>query len=176
MKRHLVLAALLTLTPLAHAGSGNVAPRAVTPFGAPKALPANALVRPSQTWILTGTTAGGERISRDLKLSAQAPEWDDGWDFDADNGPFSWNPEDRLMIAADVLTGMDEDSDIHLCLGMVEGGGARGVLFSGSLEEIQERVSQLEGATGDPRTADELVQAVRKAGVNAGTCTLTLKR
>ncbi|AKH17553.1 hypothetical protein [Deinococcus soli (ex Cha et al. 2016)] len=176
MKRHLVLAALLTLTPLAHAGSGNAAPRAVTPFGAPKALPANALVRPGQTWVMSGTTAAGERITRDLKLSTQAPEWDDGWDFEADNGPFSWKPEDRMILAADVRTGMMNDSDIHLCLGMIEGSSVRGVLLSGTLEELDADMDKLDSATGEPRTTDEIIQAVRKAGVNAGTCTLTLKR
>lgn len=176
MKRHLVLAALLTLTPLAHAGSGNAAPRAVTPFGTPKALPANALVRPGQTWVMTGTAAGGERISRDLKLSAQAPEWDNGWDFEADKGIFSWQPEDRMILAADMLTGMTDDTDIHLCLGMVEGSGARGVLLSGDLDGIQSYIEKIDPATAEPRNADELVQAVRRAGVPAGTCTLTLKR
>ena len=176
MKRHLVLAALLTLTPLAHAGSGNAAPRAVTPFGTPKALPANALVRPGQTWVMTGTTADGERISRELKLSAQAPEWDDGWDFDADNGPFSWQPDNRTLLATDILTGMTDDTDIHMCLGMVEGAGARGVLLSGDLDILQSYITKLDAATGEPRNADELLQAVRNAGVNAGTCTLTLKR
>lgn len=176
MKRHLVLAALLSLTPLAAAGSGNAAPRTVAPFGAPKALPSNALVRPGQTWVMTGTTAGGDRISRELKLSAQAPEWDDGWDFEADKGLFSWNPENRLIIATDVLTGMTDDTDIHMCLGMVEGTGARGALLSGDLDTIQSYIPKLDAATGEPRNADEFVQAVRKAGVAAGTCTLTLKR
>ncbi|GGR52449.1 hypothetical protein GCM10008959_12480 [Deinococcus seoulensis] len=176
MKRYIVLAALLTLTPLAHAGSGNAAPRAVAPFGAPKALPANALVRPGQTWVMTGTTAGGERISRELKLGAQAPEWDDGWDFKADKGVFNWQSEDRTILAADMLTGMMDDSDIHMCLGMVEGAGARGVLLSGDLDTLQSYVTKLDAATAEPRNADELVQAIRKAGVPAGTCTLTLKR
>ncbi|WP_155298333.1 hypothetical protein [Deinococcus kurensis] len=176
MTRHLVLAALLTLTSLASAGSGNAAPRAVTPFGAPKALPANALVRPDQTWVMTGITADGERITRELKLSTQAPEWDDGWHFDGENGPFIWHSAERTIMTADVLTGLAMDSDIQLGLALVEGSGARGVLVSGSLDEIKEQIDQLDSASGDPRNADELGQAVRKAGVNAGTCTLTLKR
>ena len=82
----------------------------------------------------------------------------------------------RMILAADVLTGMMDDSDIHLCLGMIQGSGARGVLLSGTLEELEVEMDKLDDATGEPRTTDELVQAVRKAGVNAGTCTLTLKR
>ena len=176
MRRHFALAAMLTLTPLAAAGSGNAAPRTVTPFGTPKALPANAPVRPGQTWVMTGTTAGGERITRELKLSTQAPEWDDGWDFDVENGPFSWQPRNRTIFAPDVLTGLNDDGNIHMCMGMIEGASARGVLFSGDLDELKEVLARLDAVTGDPRTADEFVQIIRKAGVPAGTCTLTPKR
>ena len=195
--RHLLLtAALLTLAPAAFAGGAGprpaprpapapapVAPApkpapapvpAVTSPAAP-ALPADAVFQPGQTWVLSGTTAGGERIERELVLDDAAPEWDDGWSFESDLGPLSYDPETGLVFAADVMTGMEEDSDLQVCMGFVQDKSVTGVLVSGDMDSISEQLSMLDGEGDAPETAEGLAQAFEDAGVEVGTCTLNLK-
>lgn len=199
--RHLLLtAALLTLAPAAFAGGAGprpaprpapapVAPApkpvpapqpapapvpAVTSPAAP-ALPADAVFQPGQTWVLSGTTAGGESIERELVLDDAAPEWDDGWSFESDLGPLSYDPETGLVFAADVMTGMEEDSDLQVCMGFVQDKSVTGVLVSGDMDSISEQLSMLDGEGDAPETAEGLAQAFEDAGVEVGTCTLNLK-
>lgn len=138
-------------------------------------LPADALIQPGQTWVLTGTTAGGETIERELVLGSEAPEWDDGWSFESDLGPLSYDPETGLIFAADVLTGLEEDSDMQLCIGFAQGKTVTGVLLSGDMESMEEQLSMLDGDSDAPETAEALAQAFEDAGVEVGTCTLNLK-
>lgn len=203
--RHLLLtAALLTLAPAAFAGGAGPrpaprpapAPVAPAPKTAPKpvpapqpapapvpavtspaapALPADAVFQPGQTWVLSGTTAGGESIERELVLDDAAPEWDDGWSFESDLGPLSYDPETGLVFAADVMTGMEEDSDLQVCMGFVQDKSVTGVLVSGDMDSISEQLSMLDGEGDAPETAEGLAQAFEDAGVEVGTCTLNLK-
>lgn len=203
--RHLLLtAALLTLAPAAFAGGAGPrpaprpapAPVAPAPKPAPKpvpapqpapapvpavtspaapALPADAVLQPGQTWVLSGTTAGGESIERELVLDDAAPEWDDGWSFESDLGPLSYDPETGLVFAADVMTGMEEDSDLQVCMGFVQDKSVTGVLVSGDMDSISEQLSMLDGEGDAPETAEGLAQAFEDAGVEVGTCTLNLK-
>lgn len=139
------------------------------------AFPADALIRPGQTWVLSGTTAGGETIERELVLDDAAPEWDDGWSFESDLGPLSYDPETGLVFAADVMTGMEEDSDLQVCMGFVQDKSVTGVLVSGDMDSISEQLSMLDGEGDAPETAEGLAQAFEDAGVEVGTCTLNLK-
>lgn len=203
--RHLLLtAALLTLAPAAFAGGAGPrpaprpapAPVAPAPKPAPKpvpapqpapapvpavtspaapALPADAVFQPGQTWVLSGTTAGGESIERELVLDDAAPEWDDGWSFESDLGPLSYDPETGLVFAADVMTGMEEDTDLQMCMGFVQDKSVTGVLVSGDMDSISEQLSMLDGEGDAPETAEGLAQAFEDAGVEVGTCTLNLK-
>ncbi|GGI90240.1 hypothetical protein [Deinococcus wulumuqiensis] len=203
--RHLLLtAALLTLAPAAFAGGAGPrpaprpapAPVAPAPKPAPKPVPApqpapapvpavtspaapallaDAVFQPGQTWVLSGTTAGGESIERELVLDDAAPEWDDGWSFESDLGPLSYDPETGLVFAADVMTGMEEDSDLQVCMGFVQDKSVTGVLVSGDMDSISEQLSMLDGEGDAPETAEGLAQAFEDAGVEVGTCTLNLK-
>ena len=203
--RHLLLtAALLTVAPAAFAGGAGPrpaprpapAPVAPAPKTAPKpvpapqpapapvpavtspaapALPADAVFQPGQTWVLSGTTAGGESIERELVLDDAAPEWDDGWSFESDLGPLSYDPETGLVFAADVMTGMEEDSDLQVCMGFVQDKSVTGVLVSGDMDSISEQLSMLDGEGDAPETPEGLAQAFEDAGVEVGTCTLNLK-
>ena len=163
-----MLATLLTLLPLAHAGSGNAAPRAVTPFG----VPANALIRPGQTWVLSGTTVSGERLRRETTLGAYARPQGAGWDFGSPLGIFSWQPKIRTVVVED----MTDKNDIQLCFAIEEQRGARGILISGTDEQIDLLIGRINAAIMNPGTPDQLIQDVRTAGVDAGTCTLTRLR
>ncbi|WP_225990082.1 hypothetical protein, partial [Deinococcus wulumuqiensis] len=147
---------------------------AVTSPAAP-ALLADAVFQPGQTWVLSGTTAGGESIERELVLDDAAPEWDDGWSFESDLGPLSYDPETGLVFAADVMTGMEEDSDLQVCMGFVQDKSVTGVLVSGDMDSISEQLSMLDGEGDAPETAEGLAQAFEDAGVEVGTCTLNLK-
>ena len=147
---------------------------AVTSPAAP-ALPADAVFQPGQTWVLSGTTAGGETIERELVLDDAAPEWDDGWDFESDLGPLSYDPEIGLVFAADVMTGLEEETDMQVCLGFVQDKSVTGVLVSGDMDSISEQLSMLDGEGDAPETAEGLAQAFEDAGVEVGTCTLNLK-
>ncbi|PTA66816.1 hypothetical protein [Deinococcus arcticus] len=177
MLRSLLAASLLFLPSVAVAGSGqNAQPRAVAPFGAPRVLAANSPVKPGQTWVLSGITASGQKVSRQIVLSKKAPTWDDGWDFDGDVGPFSYNPEDGTIFAGDVMTGMMNDSDVLACFGFLKGMVGSGALLAGSLDEIDTELQKLDEDLPDPKTAAEAVATMRGAGMKVGTCTLTLKK
>ncbi|WP_221089940.1 hypothetical protein [Deinococcus aquaedulcis] len=177
MKRSFLVAALLLLPSAALAGGAqNAQPRTVAPFGAPRALAANSPVKPGQTWILSGTTASGQKVNRQIVLSKKAPTWDDGWDFDGDVGPFSYNPEDGTIFAGDVMTGMMNDGDMLACFGFLKGMVGGGALLAGSLDEISTELEKLDEDLPDPKSAEEAVAIMRGAGVKVGTCTLTLKK
>ena len=131
-------------------------------------------MRPGQIWVLTGTTAGGETIKRELTLSDKAPEWDDGWDFESDLGPLNYDPETGLVFAADMMTGAAE-SDMQVCIGFIRGRTINGVLVTGDVDSISEQLSMLDGESDAPETAEALAQAFKDVGVEVGTCMLNLK-
>lgn len=177
VKRSFLSASLLVLSSMAFAGSGqNAQPRAVTPFGTPRALAANSLVKPGQTWILSGTTASGEKVNRQIVLSKKAPTWNDGWEFDGDVGPFGYNPEDGTVFAGDVMTGLMNDGNVLVCLGFLSGQNAKGGLLSGTLDELEGELEKMDKILPDPESADEAIKVMQWAGMKVGTCTLTLKK
>lgn len=182
MRRLLTLACLaLTTVALAGGAGGPVAPRPVAPFGTPAAtprtLPANSLVKPGQTWVMNGVTADGEQVSDTYKLSSDAPKWDEGWDFDAeDMGMVSYDPANKNVFIGNITQYVVEEEPLHICLAVIEGQQVRGILFAGEMEEIDAELTKLsKGAPEGALNYDQLVQAVKKTGVNAGTCTFTRK-
>ncbi|GAA5503102.1 hypothetical protein Dxin01_02851 [Deinococcus xinjiangensis] len=181
MRRMLTLACLaLTTAALAGGAGGPVAPRPVAPFGtpaAPRTLPATSLVKPAQTWVMNGVTAEGEQVSDTYKLDAAPPKWDDGWDFEAeDMGMVSYDPANKNVFIGNITQHVVEEKPLHICLAVIEGQQVRGLLFAGETEEINAELNKLaKGAPEGALSYAQLVQVVKKTGVNAGTCTFTRK-
>ncbi|MBZ9751251.1 hypothetical protein K7W42_10280 [Deinococcus sp. HMF7604] len=175
MVRALLAVSLLLPPSVALAGgSQNAQPRAVAPFGAPAAhLP----VKPGQTWILSGTAANGQKLSREVVLTAKAATWEgDSWDFDSELGGLSYTPQDGSFYAGDFSGGLVAGGDVVLCLGFLEGRTGRGALLVGTLDEIKAETDKLDADLPDPRTTEEALATMRAAGLKVGTCTLTLKK
>ncbi|MVN85796.1 hypothetical protein GO986_03350 [Deinococcus sp. HMF7620] len=176
MVRALLAVSLLLLPSVAFAGgSQNAQPRVVAPFGAPRVLAANSPVKPGQTWILGGTTASGQKISREIVLGPQAPTWNvDGWAFESEIDILGYHPVDNTLYVTD-LSGMVTGDYMTLCMGFLEAGIGRGALLTGSVDEMRSQLAQLDNFP-DPKSASEALATMRAAGLNVGTCTLTLKK
>lgn len=138
------------------------------------AFPDDLVFQPGQSWLLEGTTAGGEDLERELLIDEETPEWDDGWDFTTDLGPLSYDPETGLVFVADMMTGLMEESDMQVCIGYAdEEGYMEGVLLSGDMGSISEQLGQLDDSEGFPETTEDLQAAFEDAGVEVGTCSLS---
>lgn len=177
MRQILALSCLLFGTFALAGGAGNAAPRPVAPFGsaaAARTLPANSLVKPGQTWVMSGMDASGKSVTQTYALSKDAPEWDDGWDFESEIGMLSYDPEAGSMFAGNFTENMLEQKPMNICLATVEGQQVRGLLFTGELEDIEPEFDKLSEQMGEAApTYDALVKAAKAANVKAGTCTLT---
>lgn len=166
------------VTPAAPKPAPAPAPKpAVTQPAAPAApvFPDDLLFQPGQSWLLEGTTAGGEDIEREMMIDEETPEWDDGWDFTTDLGPLSYDVETGLVFVADMMTGLTDGTDMQVCIGYAdeEEGVMDGVLLSGDMDGISEQLGQLDDSEGFPETNDDLRAAFEDAGVDVGTCNLS---
>lgn len=174
MRKFLLTAALIALTPASLAGGGNSVrpPNPPQPFGTP----ANTLVKPGQTWIMTGTTADGEAVNTEFKLSNKAPTISDGdWDFDTPNGPLTYNPAYKTLFARNVSPAALQGESVQICIAMTEGKQASGALLSGTMEEIGAQMKKLPSDAADPQNAADIQSMLKSFGISAGSCTLKIK-
>lgn len=170
MRKVLLSVSLIALTSVALAGGGGSRPAVQT------SLPRTAVVQPGHTWVMTGTTAAGEQVQAEFRLSAQAPERDGtSWDFDAENGPFTYDPVDGTLFVANLLPALTDGAPAQVCVAMFEGPVAQGALLSGSMEEIDAQMKQLPADAPDPKNGADAVRILRSYGIPAGTCTLKRK-
>jgi hypothetical protein len=152
------------VTPAAPTARPPVTPAAA----AAPTLPASAPVQPGQTWVLTGTPQGAPALSRTITLSRQAPVWDEGWEFSAPAGQFTYDPQDQSLI---VLDNSQEEGPFAVCMALLSGGSASGILLMAPNVEafeavFEETVSAFPGA----ESMADFIAAARARGY--ATCTV----
>ncbi|PTA67193.1 hypothetical protein [Deinococcus arcticus] len=153
-------------------------PRMTVSARPPTALAAQSPVKPGQTWILSGTRADGQKVSRAIVLTMQAPSWSDseGWSFDSEMGFFDYHPQTGKVFVGEMLSAFLTGNDVLMCFGFRTPAGITGALMSGSLEELQAESDKVDPTAPDPTTTEEALRIMRAAGMKVGTCTLTLKK
>lgn len=143
---------------------------------AAQTLPSDALIQPNQTWVMSGQDFSGEDVQVTYKLSEKAPKWEEkNWEFtDKEVGKVFYEPEKKMLLIINVFEGVKKSSPFQFCMAFVEEKSINGVLFSGSIDEIQKSMSKVPRGNGAD-TYDKLMALMKESDIEYGTCTFKLQ-
>lgn len=147
------------------------APPAVT--SAATRLPATALVRPGQTWVVTGKTVTGEAVSFPVVLNKAAPKWEDGWVFETETGLVFLSSNQQSVQIGEFMEAL-LGGDAYVCFAAREGQTLRGALLSGEMETVLEQLDKIED-DAEMDTYAQITAVLNKHNLKYGSCTIARK-